>query len=143
MLYAQKLGWLQSVEEDKKKENKTKRYDTFKDGSAGLIMPEVDRVLLDAFGGVGMYTVSMAGVHHITWQTFESYLNVNKIELELWEIEAVMDMSINYCTWLNKGKEIGCECPWHHYEYDEEIAQEEKTARIVAWFKGGGLKPKD
>ena len=82
-----------------------------------------------------MFEVSMAGLQRVSWGELKNYLELTATKLNPWEVSVVIEMSINYCGWFNKGKEPDCECPWHSEAYNYDAMMEENRKRVWEGFK--------
>ena len=63
------------------------------------------------------------GTYPVTWQELESYSRLSRSNLTAWESEQIINMSSQYCNYLNIGKKPS-EPPYQREFTDVDIADQ-------------------
>ncbi len=118
---------------------------------ADVLMPEIHQefgYLLGLFFDSGQGLATGMGLIPLTWTEINSWINVNKLELTLWEIETIKKMSEAYCAEYSRATEPNRPQPYTapvqaDEEIDEEVFIEAKMREALSWRKtirGAGKK---
>lgn len=95
-------------------------------------MPEVDAFIVNAFHQIGMVSSGSMSLAAITFAELDHFCNRMCVDLTPWESMQVINMSREYCYWLNKSKDPMCVSPWNDNDPD---AIAENDAIISAKMK--------
>jgi hypothetical protein len=83
---------------------------------------------VNVFHAIGVAQNAGMGLFNLTWNELSAYCNLSRVNLTAWESQQVINMSREYCSWVNKGKDPNCGSPWVNTNED---AIEENRALVA------------
>lgn len=99
-------------------------------------MPKVDPFVAHVFHEIGIADSSGMSLVSISFTELDSYCNRMKVDLTAWESMQVINMSREYCNWLNKGKDKTCVSPWSDNSEEAVEANNTKIAEQMKSLRG-------
>lgn len=124
-------------------EQKLSRLEALKSGEdytalVDMTMPPINEAfnyLLGLFFDSGQALATGQGLIPLTWQEIESWINVNRLELTLWEIETIKKMSEAYCAEYSRATDPQRPAPYSPEKEEDEIDEETELRKALQWMK--------
>ena len=108
-LWASQIGWLHSVPQRARKDDKRNRFEQYGEGHPYTCTPEIRGLeyLASAVQELGLVGQGGMSISPTSWQEIESYIRLTGSWLSSWDAQMLMEMSRAYVNWRNKGSEQG------------------------------------
>lgn len=97
-------------------------------------MPDIPQefgYLLALFFDSGQAMSTGMGLTPLNWQEIESWINVNNLELSLWEIETIKKMSEAYCAEYSRASDPMRQAPYQIEQKIEEVEDDEEKLAML------------
>lgn len=89
--------------------------------------------LIDWLGSCGFAAYGFNGAEPITWAELQAWRDMTKKAISGWEAEVMHQLSIEYCSQLQKSRDPACLAPYQDTSID---ALAERQKRISSILKG-------
>lgn len=99
-------------------------------------MPEVDHLVSHVFHEIGIANNGGMGLAPVSFTELDAYCNRMQTDLTAWESIQVINMSREYCSWLNKGKDKTCVSPWSDNSEEARIENNKKISEQMKSLRG-------
>lgn len=96
-------------------------------------MPEADIRIVSAFHVIGLCEYTMGGACPISWTEINSYSEASRNDYTGWEKEQIRIMSEQYCSWLQKGKDINQNSPHNPFIESQEALDKQRDIVGDQW----------
>ena len=108
-LWASQIGWMHSVPNRSRKEDRRNRFEQYGEGHPYTCTPDISGLeyLASAVQELGLVGQGGMSISPTSWQEIESYDHMTGPWLSSWDAQTLMEMSRAYVNWRNKGSEQG------------------------------------